>query len=77
MSISGDIIAMVERLKRADVSLDNLCYLLDEQEWHNLCQYLESVAYYHPRIDLSYASELQFYGIEVRKRVAERTSDAP
>jgi hypothetical protein len=68
MSISGDIIATVERLKRADIPLTNLCYLLNEEEWRSLCGYLESVAYYRKGFDLSYAKTLTFYGIEVRKR---------
>ena len=72
MSISGDIIAMVQRLNRADVPLAHLCYLLDEEEWRSLCAYLESVAYFRKDFDLTYAKKLTFYGIEVRKRDADQ-----
>jgi len=68
MSIPNDITVMVDRLKRADIPLDNLCYELDEFEWRELIRHVEGFARYTDK-DLSYVDDIHYMGLHIRKRV--------
>lgn len=67
MSVANDIAVMVERLRRADIPLDNLCYQLDELHWQEFMRHLEGFSRYTGR-DLSYAEDVMYMGMMVRKR---------
>ena len=72
-SIVYDIQKMVERLYRADIALDNLCYELDEHEWQKFTRYLEGLASYRES-DTSYLEDCIYMGLHIRKRTTARTS---
>ena len=70
-SIQTDITILVNRLKRADIPLDHLCYELSEHEWESFVRELEAM---HLRWgdevrDYSYVENMRFMGMPVRKRV--------
>jgi len=67
MSIAQDITIMVAKLANADIPKHHLCYLLDDAEWREFMDYLNSFPQYR-ETDLSYAQEWQFMGMTVRKR---------
>lgn len=66
---------MIDRLRRANIPLDNLCYELEELEWNEFMRYLEGFARYAGK-DLSYVDECEYMGMRIRKRGA-RPTDAP
>lgn len=67
MSVVTDIHNMVDRLKRSDIPLDKLAYEVEEHEWRELTEYCEQFARYQGS-DLSYADDLNFMGLHIRKR---------
>lgn len=58
---------MIDRLRRADIPLNNLCYELDEQKWQEFMRYLEGFAKFEGR-DLSYCEDCYYMGMHIRKR---------
>jgi hypothetical protein len=68
MTVDQEIMMMRDRLLRAGIPLDNLCYLLDEDQWLELEQYVNKFNLVPMQRDLSYVDHARFMGIEVRKR---------
>lgn len=68
MTIDQEITATVYQLRNANIPLDSLCYLLDEDQWRELEQYINKMALYPRERDLSYVDSARFMGIEIRKR---------
>ena len=63
---------MIDRLRRADIPLDNLCYELYEADWNEFMRYLESFSRYAGN-DLSYVEDCEYMGMRIRKRRADPT----
>lgn len=68
MSVSHDIPVLVNRLKNADIPMDNLCYEINDTEWRELVKYLEEFVPNPGNVDLSYAEDIYYFGMHVRKR---------
>jgi hypothetical protein len=68
--ITGDITIFVNRMQRANIPLDHVCYELDEHEWQLFCRELEAlhVNYSREERDYSYVENMRYMGIPVRKR---------
>lgn len=68
--ITGDITIFVNRMQRADIPLDHVCYELDEHDWQKFCRELEAmhVNYSHDERYYSYVESMRYMGISVRKR---------
>lgn len=77
MSIVTDIATMVDRLARANIQTEHLCYMLDEHEWRSFTSELEEmhVSYAGADRDYSYIEEARFMGMHVRKRTAKPGAD--
>ena len=71
-----DIPLMIDRLRRAGIALDHLCYELDELDWQKFMRYLEGFSKYTGR-DLSYIESCSYMGMRIRKRVADPTPEKP
>lgn len=71
MTIAQDITIMVARLANADIPKHHLCYLLDEDEWREFMQHIQSFPQFKER-DLSYLEEYRFMGMTVMKRPSQR-----
>lgn len=69
MSIVADITIMVDRLKRANIPSEHLCYMLDEHDWLRFTQEIEEmhVGYEQGNRDYSYIKEMRFVGMHVRQ----------
>lgn len=74
MSTENDIIRMVERLRRAQIPIDNLCYEVDEPDWQDFMRSLENASMY-PSSYFGYLEECHYMGLHIRKRTAERRSE--
>jgi len=74
MSIQADITILIDRLKRANIPMDHLCYELDEHEWGAFCRELEAmhVNYSNEDRDYSYVENMQFMGMPIRKRSTQQ-----
>jgi extradiol dioxygenase family protein len=72
MSIQGDITILIDRLKRANIPMEHLCYELDEHEWQTFCRELEAmhIDYRDEDRDYSYVENMRFMGMPIRKRSA-------
>jgi len=70
MSIVTDIATMVDRLARANIPSEHLCYMLDEHEWRSFTSEVEEmhVSYTSADRDYSYVEEMRFMGMRVRKQ---------
>ena len=66
MSIQRDITIMVDRLRRADIPMDRLCYQLNEWQWMEFTAYMQAVSKYHGA-DLSYIKDCTYMGLRIRK----------
>jgi hypothetical protein len=80
MSIITDIATMVDRLARANIPSEHLCYMLDEHEWRSFTSEIEEMHLTYsndPARDYSYIEEMRFMGMHVRKRTARETTGKP
>lgn len=77
MSIVTDITIMVDRLARANIPTEHLCYMLDEHEWLSFTSEIEEmhVSYTRENRDYSYIEEMRFMGMHVRKRTIKPGAD--
>lgn len=75
MSIVTDIATMVDRLNRANIPSEHLCYMLDEHEWLSFTREIEEmhVSYASGNRDYSYIKEMRFMGMHVRQRTQSET----
>lgn len=73
MSAEYDIPVLIDRLRRADIPLDHLCYELEEEEWQGFTEYLKRFTRYE-NADLSYVDHFRYMGLNIRKR--ERVAKA-
>lgn len=67
MSAEYDIPVLIDRLRRADISLEHLCYELNEHEWRRFTEYLKCFTRYE-NADLSYVEDCTYMGLHIRKR---------
>lgn len=67
VSAEYDIPVMIDRLRRADIPLDHLCYELNEEEWRRFTEYLKLSTRYRDA-DLSYIEDCSYMGMRIRKR---------
>lgn len=65
MSVAYDIQKMIARLKQADISLEHLCYELNEHEWADFTKYLQGLTRHQ---DTSYMVDCMHMGLHIRKR---------
>ena len=72
-SVIYDIQKLIVRLKQADISLEGLCYELDETRWQEFTKYLEGLVLYLDR-DLSYMEGCTYMGLHVRKQSTSATA---
>jgi len=74
--ITSDITILINRLQRANIPLDHLCYELDEHEWRLFCRELEAlhVSYSNEERDYSYAENVRYMGMPVRKQATAKPS---
>jgi hypothetical protein len=72
-SVVYDIQKLIVRLKQADISLDGLCYELDEHRWQEFTKYLQGLTRYQEN-DFSYMEDCLYMGLRVRKR-SQSTSE--
>jgi len=77
MSIVTDIATLVDRLARANIPSEHLCYMLDEQEWREFMREIEEmhINYASSDRDYSYIEEMRFMGMHVRKRTSNTVSE--
>lgn len=73
MSAANDITVMIDRLRRAGIPMDNLCYELDEPEWRRFLEYLQGFARYQGK-DLSYVEDCHYMGLHIQKRRSDLNS---
>ncbi len=77
MSIQGDITILIDRLKRANIPMEHLCYELDENEWQAFCRELEAmhIDYASGERDYSYVENMRFMGMPIRKRTSTSAAE--
>ena len=66
---------MIDRLRRANIPLENLCYEVDEIEWNTFLDYLQKSSRYQDA-DLSYIVRCTYMGMSIRLRHAPAEHDA-
>lgn len=67
MSVAQDIPILIDRLRRADIPMDHLCYELDEHEWREFIKHIEKFQRYQDA-DLTYIDDATYMGLHIRKR---------
>ena len=73
-SIVYEIQKMVERLYRANIPFDDLCYELDEHKWQQFTHYLEGLASYRES-NYSYLEDCIYMGLHIRKRTTSKPGE--
>jgi len=62
-----ELTATIDRLRRANIPADKLCYLLDDREWQEFAKFVQGFGRYQD-LDLSYVNEVTYMGIRVRRQ---------